>query len=332
MREDTVLVTGSAGFVGSHFVEHILANTNWNVVGIDSFRHRGDAMRVVGDSSRYKMICSDLSAPISGRLMKQLPSIDYIVNIASESHVDRSITDPVPFVQNNVNLILNMLELARFLNPQKFIQVSTDEVYGAAPEGVDHSEWASMLPSNPYAASKVAQEAIAISYWRTYKTPLIITNTMNMFGERQDTEKFIPMLISKIHKDEIVTVHGNEKYIGCRHYLHARNFADALLFLLRNKRPQPYFDSSHAIVMPDRYNVVGDIELNNLELAHIIGELMDKSVSYNLVDFHAARPGHDRRYSLDGKKLSDLGWRAPKNFKDSLKKTVEWTLQNPEWL
>lgn len=325
-----VLVTGSAGFVGSHFVDHILKNTDWEIIGIDSFRHRGDSLRIA-DSNRYHIYTCDLNSPISYRLAHLMGKIDYIVNFASDSHVDRSIEKPVEFIQNNVNLILNILEFSRYAQPEKFIQISTDEVYGPAPEGTFHQEWSTILPSNPYAASKAAQEAIATSYWRTFKIPLILTNTMNMFGQRQDKEKFIPLLISKIWKGEEVTIHGSESYIGKRFYLHARNLADAILFLILGKAPQKYFDSFTPII-PDRYNVVGEIELDNLKLAQMIASILDKPLKYQLVDFHAARPGHDRRYALDGNKISHLGWKQPKNFEESLKSTIEWTLQNPEWM
>jgi dTDP-glucose 4,6-dehydratase len=325
-----VLVTGSAGFVGSHFVEHILANTNWEIIGLDSFRHRGDSLRVVNDT-RYKIFTHDLSTPLSSRLINKIGKLDYIVNMASESHVDRSIEDPVPFVTNNTLISLYMLEYTRIAKPEKFIQVSTDEVYGAAFGEHKHKEWEMILPSNPYAASKACQEAIAISYWRTYGIPLIITNTMNMVGERQDKEKFLPMLISKITKGETVTIHGNWKYIGRRHYLHARNFADALLHLLMVHKPVMYEDSEE-LILPSRYNVVGEVELNNLEVAQMVAEILNKPLKYELIDFHAARPGHDRRYALNGEKIKKMGWKQPKTFYESLKKTIEWTLAHPEWL
>jgi len=325
-----ILITGSAGFVGSHLVDHLLEKTTWDIVGLDSFKHRGDSSRVA-THPRYQIFACDLSSPISPRLTEQIGPIDFLVNMASESHVDRSIEDPVPFVQNNVNLALHILEYARKVKPEVFIQISTDEVYGPAPEGLDHPEWSPILPSNPYAASKAAQEAVAISYWRSYGVPLTITNTMNMFGERQDKEKYIPMLISKISKGEKVTIHGSEVYVGKRMYLHARNFSDALLFLLTNKRPMMYLDSIE-IKCPDRYNVVGEVEMDNLALAQMVAKMLDKKLKYELVDFHHARPGHDRRYALDGEKLSRSGWQQPVNFEESLKNTVAWTLKHPVWL
>jgi dTDP-glucose 4,6-dehydratase len=321
-----LLLTGSAGFVGAHFVDHVLANTDWDIIGIDSFRHRGDSMRVYQDPARYKIFTHDLTAPISERLINEIGHVDYIMNMASESHVDRSITDPVPFVENNVKLVLNMLEYARVIKPTLFIQMSTDEVYGPAIEGINHKEWSPILPSNPYSASKAAQEGIAISYWRSYGVPLLITNTMNMFGERQDKEKFVPSVISKVHKGEIVTVHGNEDYIGKRFYLHARNFADAIIFLIKRGHVTMYEDLIDRVIIPDRYNIVGDVEMDNLQLAQFIASTMSRELKYRLVDFHSARPGHDRRYALDGTKIANLGWKAPVSFDESLRRTVNWTL------
>lgn len=325
-----VIITGSAGFVGSHLVEHLLKNTDWDIVGLDSFKHRGDALRVNGDPGRYEMFTCDLGTPISTRLANKIGKVDYFLNVASDSHVDRSITDPVPFVQNNVNLILHTLEYARVAKPKMFLQVSTDEVYGAAPEGTDHAEWSSIVPSNPYSASKAAQEAIAVSYWRTFNVPLTIVNCMNMVGERQDPEKYLPLLISKISRGETVKIHGTADYIGKRKYLHTRNLSDGILFLVNKTIPTLYKDGHN--ILPDRYNIVGDVELDNLQLAQVVADIMNKPLKYELVDFHSARPGHDRRYSLDGTKIANLGWRAPIDFKESLTRTIDWTLKNQEWL
>ena len=327
-----ILITGSAGFVGSHLVEHVLANTDWEIVGIDSFRHRGDSLRIFQDPERYTIHTHDLTTPISDRLIRKIGRIDYIINMASESHVDRSIIDPVSFCENNFKLVLTMLEYARKIRPDAFIQISTDEVYGAAIDGHNHKEWETMLPSNPYSGSKAAQEAMCISYWRTYSVPVIITNTMNMVGERQDSEKFLPMLINKINAGDRVTIHGSMDSIGSRFYLHARNHADALLYILKNTVPTYYKDSMDKITFPDRYNIVGDVEINNLELAHMVADILRERLYYNMLDFHAARPGHDRRYALDGNKLRDLGWRAPISFQQTLEKTISWTLGNKEWL
>jgi len=215
VKPKRVLLTGHGGFVGSHTLIHILLNTDWEVVGLDSFRHKGvtDRVREILYEShpelvdRFTSFRHDLTVPLTDVLISDIGHIDYVINMASESHVDRSITDPVPFVENNVSLVLNMLEYARKAQPEKFIQISTDEVYGAAPDN-HHKEGEVHKPSNPYSASKAAQEDICYGYWRTYGLPIVITNTMNIIGEMQDSEKFVPMVISKVQKGETVTIHA----------------------------------------------------------------------------------------------------------------------------
>lgn len=332
-----VLLTGIGGFAGSHILEHLLVNTDWSIIGIASWKHRGTPERIQevlkGNpdwKNRVEVITHDLIAPMTEITKKRIGKCDYILNIASESHVDRSIVDPVPFVKNNVDLVINMLEFAREYGCEKFIQFSTDEVYGVAPFGVNHKEWSAILPSNPYSASKACQEAIAISYWRTYGIPLVITNTMNLFGETQDGEKFMAKVIRCIGNGETVPVHGKEGKIGSRYYLHARNMADAVLFILNKISPTPYIQDVD--IVPDRFNIVGDVELNNLEVAQTIADIVGKELKYELVDHHTTRPGHDYRYGLDGSKLRDLGWKAPLDFKTSLTKYINWTLNNKQWL
>lgn len=332
-----VLLTGIGGFAGSHILEHILTNTDWNVIGIASWKHRGTPERIEevlkGNPTwkdRVTVITHDLVSPLTDITKRRIGKCDYILNVASESHVDRSITDPVPFIKNNVDLVINMLEFAREYPCEKFIQFSTDEVYGVAPFGVNHKEWSPILPSNPYSASKASQEAIAVSYWRTYGIPLIITNTMNLFGETQDGEKFMAKVIRCIGSGETVPVHGKEGKIGSRYYLHARNMADAIVFLLKNVNPTPY--AQDVDIIPDRFNIVGDVELNNLEVAQTISELIGKELKYELIDHHSTRPGHDYRYGLDGTKLKELGWQAPLDFRTSLAKYINWTLTNKQWL
>jgi dTDP-glucose 4,6-dehydratase len=266
---------------------------------------------------------------------------DVIMNIASESHVDRSIRQPVEFVGNNVALILNLVEVAKIIRPGLILQMSTDEVYGPAPEDYAHTEWDVITPSNPYSASKAMQEAYLISAWRTYGLPVVITNTMNIIGEMQDPEKFVPMIIRKLLAGEPVPVHCSpEGKPGSRFYLHARNLADAWLWLTRKfldpswplymGPPSMYTDGSSR---PDRFNIVGEREVNNIEMVDMIASTMGKDVwSVDKVDFHGSRPGHDLRYALDGSRITDWGWYPPVALDTSLKRTVEWTLQHPEWL
>ncbi len=334
-----VLLTGAGGFVGSHVLEHLLTVTPWQVIATDSFRHKGKTDRIAQVLERkphwrprVSVVTHDLSAPLSEQTVYQTRPLDYIIAVASESHVARSISDPVPFIRNNVNVALTTLEFAREVKPKAVIWVSTDEVYGPEPfvdgQLVPQEEWAPILPSNPYSASKAAQEAIAFSYWRTYGVPTVIVNCMNMFGERQDPEKFLPMLIRGISAGATVTIHGSELEMGTRHYLHARNLADGIVYILRELPPAAY----GAADRPDRYNVVGPDRISNLDLAHKVAKILGRPLHFRLVDFQSARPGHDAHYGLNPAKLTAAGWKPPVDFEESLQRTVRWSLINNEWL
>lgn len=318
--------------VGSRSIQYLLEKTDWEIIGFDSFRHKGDSLRVVKDK-RLNTYSLDLTSPVSERLISEIGPIDYIINCASMSHVDTSISDPIPFWENNVKLIGHILEFAR---KQKtlthFIHCSTDEVFGAAPDGYLHTEWDIILPSNPYAASKAAQEALCIAYWRTYGVPIVITNCMNMLSPSQDKEKFLPMLISKIHRGETATIHGAPGKIGSRMYLDTRNLADAWLFILQNVQPTKYSDDNGDHQRPSRYNIAGLEEINNLEFAQRVSQIMNRDLKYEFVDHHKTRPGHDRRYALQSQKIRDLGWTPPFSLDETLRWVIEWTLKNPAWL
>ena len=330
-----VLLTGAGGFVGHHTLGHLLQMTDWQLVATDSFRHMGktDRLREVLDedpeqAGRVTVLTHDLRAPISPQFAHLIGPVDYVIAMASESHVDRSISDPRPFVENNVQVALTVLEYAREYGVEKFVHVSTDEVYGPAPVGTDHAEGAPHRPSNPYAASKAAQEAIVHAYWRTYGMPCAVANSMNMIGERQDPEKFVPLALSRILAGKEVPIHVRaDGTQGSRFYLHARNYANALIWLLE-RVPFPRYDGANEM---ERFNVVGE-ELENLELAALIAECAGFPLRWKLVDFHTYRPGHDLRYALDGQKLRTLGWEPPLGLAESLANTVEWTMRHPEWL
>ncbi len=331
-----VLITGVGGFIGSHFLSHILVNTDWEVVGLDSWRHKGISERLtfnehyLNNRERVKIFTADLTCPISSVLIDAIGDIDFVINFASQSHVDRSITDPVPFVQNNVNLMLNMIEYARQAKPKKFIQISTDEVYGPTDGKTLHKEWDVIRPSNPYSASKVAQESLCISAWRTYDVPLILTNIMNTVGEMQDAEKYLPMVIKRVLNGDKVTVHADKTLTksGARFWLHARNTSDAILFLLNNVDVRHYPDFDR----PERFNIVGEEQISNLDIAQMVAKIIGKDLNYKMVDSETSRPGHDMFYGLDGTKLKSYGYDFPKNFFESLEKTIKWTLENPRWL
>lgn len=330
------ILTGASGFIGSHALEYFLKNTDWNFICPVSFGHKGTPERIteIFDRTpefrdRVRVLIHDLTVPFTEHTLSTLPQIDYIINFASDSHVYRSIEEPAPFVRNNVNLMLTILELARIVKPKVFFQVSTDEVYGSAPIGTLYKEWSVIKPSNPYAASKAAQEALAISYWRTYNVPLVITNTVNNFGENQDSEKYLSKLIKQIHNDEVVTIHGNDDFIGGRFYIYVDNHADAILHIIKNV-PIKFFKDEQDL--PLRFNVTSEDELDNREVAFLVAELMGKELKYKLVDFHSERPGHDRRYALDGTALKETGWEMPFKLHESLKKYIEWSIDNKQWI
>lgn len=344
-KSKTVLITGAAGFVGHHTLAHLLKTTNYKFVVTDSFRHFGISARlrsvfteIPNSINRIKVITHDLTSPLDSVTIREIGKVEIIINLASQSHVDRSIEAPRNFILNNVNLVLTVLEYARQIEQlEVFIQISTDEVYGPAPLGARHTEASLHLPSNPYAASKSAQESICYSYWRTYGLPIVITNTMNILGERQDKEKFVPLAIKRLIESKPVPIHAkkldSKKWLpGSRFYLHARNQADAIRYIIANKDTLNLVYSDHKESFLPKFNVVGERELFNDELVEIIADTIGVPAHLEYVDFHSSRPGHDLRYALDGDKLGKLGWTPPIPLIESLERTVKWYMKNPEWL
>ena len=333
-----ILITGGCGFVGHHFTEELLKNTDWDIIVIDKLNYASsglDRLRDIKafDENRVKIFATDLQQPITEGVKQEIGEVDYILNLASESHVDRSIADPVSFIENNVKLALTMLEWARELKGlKKFIQFSTDEVYSTAPDGVAYKEGDRHNAANPYSASKDAQESICRAYANTYGLPINITNAMNIFGERQHPEKFIPICIRKILNGEVIQIHANEDLTksGTRHYLHARNIAQAMQFILENTDEKlDKVDSAKGC-----WNIVGDTEIANSDLALMIGNILGQKPKIELVSFHSSRPGHDLVYRLDGTKLKEAGFSYPIDFEQTLKKVVDWTIkeENEKWL
>lgn len=339
-----VILTGAGGFIGHHTLGHLLKHTDWDIVCLDSFRSKGMSSRIreileENESARERVdvIYHDLKAPIDTITAKRIGDVDFIINMASESHVDRSIKEPRPFVENNVLLCLTMLDYARELpNLKLFLQVSTDEVYGPTVNGVDHKEYDPVIPSNPYSASKAAQEAIAISYWRSYGLPVVITNTMNNIGERQDPEKFVPKIIKTLLAGDKVPVHAKqidgEWVAGSRGYLHALNHADAILFILNNYHKHGPI-ASEDLTRPLRFHVPGSEQVGNDKMVDLVASYMGlASGQIEYQDYNEARPGHDPNYGLDPGTLQEWGWVAPLGFEEAIQQTVEWTLKNPIWV
>jgi len=325
----TILITGGCGFIGHHFVEHVYLNTDWNIIIIDKLSYASNGFERLRDTGcllndRTKIFTNDLINPIPEGIQKEIGTdINYILHMAAETHVDNSIKDPKLFLDNNINSTLNLLEYSRTLkNLEIFFYFSTDEVFGPALGDTLFKEWDRHKPTNPYSASKSAAEQICIAYENTYKVPLMIVNVMNAFGERQHVEKFIPLCIKKVLNNEKVYIHSypDKKESGTRFYIHAQNIASAVLFLIQNGS------------IGEKYNIAGEEEVSNLDLALLIAQAVGKELKYEMVDFHSDRPGHDLRYGLDGKKIYELGWNPKFDFRKSLEKTVKWTMENLEWL
>ena len=324
-----VMVTGGTGFVGHHMVEYLLEKTDHEIVILDRLDFSGNLNRLAAvpcwekEKSRVSYVWHDLKAELNPLIVNSLGRIDTILHLAAGSHVDRSIEDPMSFVMDNVVGTCNLLNYARNNdNLEKFVYFSTDEVFGPAPVGVDYEEWARYNSGNPYSASKAGAEELCLAFNNTYKMPMMITHCMNIFGERQHPEKFIPTCIRRARDEDKVIIHANKDLTqaGSRYYIHARNVCDAVNFLLSHGKDG------------DKYNIVGEKEIDNLTLAQMIADMVGKPLNYEMLDFHSARPGHDLRYALDGTKMKELGWDMERNLETSLNDVVQWSLKNENWI
>ena len=325
-----VLVTGSAGFVG-HALTKRLLREGATVVGLDRLSYSGNLNRISEilteeTKARYTVQHHDLRSAINDSLEKQLGQFDFIVHVAASSHVDRSIDHPINFVLDNVVGTCHILDFARRQKSlKKFIYFSTDEIFGPAPPGVAYDEYDGYNSTNPYSASKAGGEELCVAFRNTYKVPVVVTHTMNIFGPRQHPEKFVPMCISKVREGEKILIHSDSTRTipGSRYYIHVDDVADAVWFLME-------LQDGESERCP-KFNIVGKEELDNLTLAQYIAEGVGKPLRYELVDFHSARPGHDLRYALSGKRMADMGWEPKTSIRERIGEVVKWTLENERW-
>jgi len=321
-----VLITGAAGFIGHHLVKALLDRTDWRITIIDRLDCSGNLNRLAeigaAKNPRVRFVYHDLRAQANEQLAGQIGAHDYILHLAAATHVDRSIDDPLSFVLDNVVATCNILDFARLTGCEKFLNFSTDEVFGPAPIGVAYAEDDRYNAGNPYAATKAGAVQLGLSFHNTYKLPVITTHTMNVIGTRQHPEKMVPMTIAKVSSGREVTIHADPTCTrpGSRYYIDAESVADGVLFVLDRG------------VAGEKYNIVGEREMDNLELAQRIASAVGQDLSYKLVDFHSQRPGHDLRYALSGAKMAGMGWTPPCTIEQSIEKIVRWTMDNPQWL
>lgn len=312
-----ILVTGGAGFIGSNFVHYMLAeHPHYDVIVLDKLTYAGnlDNLKVVQNSLHFRFVEMDIADP---QVLEVVRGCDAVLNFAAESHVDRSIEDGSVFVRSNVEGAFRLLEASRRANVGRFIQISTDEVYGSlGPNGQFH-ENTPLAPRSPYAATKAAADLLILAAVHTYGAPAIITRCSNNYGPHQFPEKFIPLMIAQALAGEPLPIYGDGRNV--RDWIHVSDHCRALDLVLHQGREG------------EIYNIGGECEMENLEVARQVLDRLGRP--HALIRFVSDRPGHDRRYAMNCDKLkSELGWRPQWTFEAGLADTIRWYRENQEWL
>ncbi len=308
-------MTGGAGFIGSHFVRHVLGKyPTYSVINLDKLTYAGNPenLREVEGDSRYRFVHGDICD--AAMVREATRGVDAIVNFAAESHVDRSIMGADEFLKTDVLGTFTLLEAARELRIPRYVQVSTDEVYGSIERGA-FRESAPLRPSNPYSASKAAGDLLVGACWTTYRLPVLITRSSNNFGPNQYPEKVIPLFITNALEDLPLPLYGDGKNV--RDWLYVLDNCAAIDLVL------------HSGVPGEIYNIGGDTEVENIVLTRQILRLLGKPES--LIRPVTDRPGHDRRYALDCHKIRALGWKPAYEFGAALAETVRWYREHEAW-
>ncbi len=310
-----VLVTGGCGFIGSNFVRMVLAERpGWEVVNLDTLTYAGRLENVadVADDPRYRFVRGDICD--SEAVREAMAGCTVAVNFAAETHVDRSLLGAAHFIDTDMKGVLVLLEEARRIGLERFVQISTDEVYGSIAEG-SFTEESVLNPRNPYAASKAGGDRLAFAYWATYGVPVVITRASNNYGPYQYPEKLIPLFATNALRDESLPLYGDGRNV--RDWLHVSDHCRAVLFVLEH--------GSDGEV----YNIAGGNERENIAITREVLRLLGKPDS--LIRPVADRVGHDRRYSLDAAKLGRLGWAPRVVFEQGLAEAVRWYAENEAW-
>lgn len=310
-----LLVTGGAGFIGSNFILHLLSHHDYEIINLDKLTYAGNLenLREIENDARYRFVQGDIcNAELVGELMQQ---VDAVAHLAAESHVDRSLEDPGGFIQTEVYGTYVLLEAARQRGVERFLHVSTDEVYGQSIGDQRFVETDQFQPRSPYSASKAGGELMAHAFVETYGLPVVIARPANNVGPRQYPEKAVPLFVTNALDDQPLPVYGQGLQVRDR--LYVEDHCEALDLLLHRG------DTGEA------YNIAAGNERSNIDVAETILELLEKPKS--LIRFVEDRPGHDQRYSMDSAKIQALGWAPRHDFQSAIEKTIAWYRDNRGW-
>lgn len=313
-----ILVTGGAGFIGSCFIRHILTKYHdYKIINLDALTYAGNIENLddIKDNKHYTFIHGNIC---DKKLVRDIAEeVDCIINFAAESHVDRSITGPEIFIETNVSGTLNLLQAAKEMGIQRYLQVSTDEVYGSLGSTGYFYETTPISPNSPYSASKASADLLVKAYYETYKLPILITRCSNNYGPYQYPEKLIPFFISKLLKNEKVPVYGDG--LNVRDWIYVYDHCMAIDTVL------------HKGKTGEVYNIGGHNEKTNIEITKLILNAMGKDETS--IEYVKDRLGHDRRYAISNDKIQkELGWQPSVTFEEGIKLTIDWYLKNQDWI
>jgi dTDP-glucose 4,6-dehydratase len=313
-----IFVTGGAGFIGSNFIRHVLGlDAGYSVINFDKLTYAGNLANLdsVADNPNYSFVKGDICDPIA--VEAAMAGCQTVVHFAAESHVDRSIYEPAPVIETNVTGTFVLVQVARKLDIQRFVHVSTDEVYGDVPAGAFADETSPLQPSSPYSASKASSDLIVKSYVRTFNFPAVITRASNNYGPFQFPEKFLPLMITNALDDKPLPIYGDGKQE--RDWLHVQDHCSGILAALERGR------------IGEVYNIGGLDVIENLTMARRLLRAVDKPET--LLSYVKDRPGHDRRYALSCDKIGrELGWKPAISLEEGLRRTIDWYRTNTQWL
>jgi dTDP-glucose 4,6-dehydratase len=313
-----ILVTGGCGFIGSNFISYMLLTHPYNIINFDKLTYAGNLenLKDIEHDKRYTFVKGDIASKSDIEKVFDETKIDMVVNFAAESHVDRSIIDPDTFIQTNINGTFNLLETAKKKAVKKFLQISTDEVYGSLGKEGKFREDTPLAPNSPYSASKTSADLLATAYFKTFGMPVIITRCSNNYGPYQFPEKLIPLIITNALEDIELPVYGDG--MNVRDWIHVLDHCAAIDTVL------------HKGKVGNVYNVGGESEKANIEIVKLILDILGKP--HSLIKYVKDRPGHDRRYAIDQTKIkNELGHKTSMTFEKGMEETVKWYVENRSW-